>query len=292
MGGCFSSSETIQLRNCTVEKLKCIGQGAYSFVYLVQNGNRRFAIKEMLCQTDELYDQARNELNILKQFPHKNIIQLFDFQIVTQKDTDIKIVYLLLEYYPDGNLEDWLAKNLNREEAELLRIFRGVCEGIRHLHRHDPPLAHRDIKPQNILISSTLNPVLIDLGSVCPARISFSSHKEAQSFQEYCDTTCTPLYRAPELFEVEVDVQIDERSDIWSLGGLLYFMAFQTSPFEKVYATGGSLKLAAMSGVTEYPPSASKFSPEFMQLMKDMLQPTSQNRPNIDMVIQRVESLL
>jgi len=129
------------------------------------------------------------------------------------------------------------------------------------------------------------------LGSVSPARVSVLTHKEAVLFQEFCDTTCTPLYRAPELFEVQVDAHIDERSDIWSLGGILYFMAFQVSPFEKVYATGGSLKLAAMSGVTSYPDSASRFSNRFMILMKEMLRTDVRERPDIETVIQSISRI-
>jgi len=210
--------------------------------------------------------------------------------IISERSTESTIVYLLLEFYQEGTLEDWLKKHPVNEK-QLLRIFRGICEGIRHLHHQEPPLAHRDLKPQNVLIAEDLTPVLIDLGSVSSARVSVSTHKEAVLFQEFCDTTCTPLYRAPELFEVEVDAHVDERSDIWSLGGVLYFMAFQHSPFDKAYATGGSLKLAAMSGVTSYPESASRFSTGFMQLMKDMLRTDVRERPDIADVIQRLDQL-
>ena len=85
-------------------------------------------------------------------------------------------IILVLPFYEKGSLQDELerrsVKGNHLKELVLLRLFLGVCSAVRMFHSHDPPYAHRDIKPHNILLEKDLTPVLMDLGSVAPARIT------------------------------------------------------------------------------------------------------------------------
>jgi serine/threonine kinase 16 len=65
------------------------------------------------------------------------------------------------------------------------------------------------------LISNENKLVLFDFGSVAPARHLITSRKEALSLQEWATSHCTPLFKAPELFDVQSDAIIDERTDVW-----------------------------------------------------------------------------
>ena len=143
-----------------------------------------------------------------------------------------------------------------------LRIFLQVCEGLRCMHEHEPPFAHRDIKPHNVLVrgaggpgewvqpgEGTVEAVLMDFGSVREARRTVSSRLEALRLQEDAEAHCTAAYRAPELFDVPSECTVDEKVDIWSLGCCLFYLLRGESPFEYALgSTGGSIALAVLSG--------------------------------------------
>jgi serine/threonine kinase 16 len=90
----------------------------------------------------------------------------------------------------------------------------------------------RDIKPENILITDAGVPQLMDFGSVAPAVVTVRSRKEALMLQDQAAEHSTMSYRAPELYEVESNCDIDGRTDVWSLGGLLFAMVWGFSPYE------------------------------------------------------------
>ena len=85
-------------------------------------------------------------------------------------------IILVLPYYERGSLQDELEKRCLKgnhlEETVLLRMFLCICSAVRRFHSHEPPYAHRDIKPHNILLEKDFTPILMDLGSVAPARVT------------------------------------------------------------------------------------------------------------------------
>jgi serine/threonine kinase 16 len=137
---------------------------------------------------------------------------------------------------------------------------------------------HRDIKPANILLANDLTAVLTDLGSASAAAQPLQSHREAMALQEQCEELCTMSYRwvcrgacigvrcgltlchrAPELFEVFSHTIVDERTDVWSLGCVLYYVTYGIGPFDEAYSKGGSLRLAAVGGAIKYPTTPERF---------------------------------
>lgn len=101
-------------------------------------------------------------------------------------------------------------------QGEILRMFLQICEAVKCLHEMTPePLAHRDLKTANILLTQDGNCILMDLGSVCPARIKVCGSQEAHALQDLASERCSMPFRAPELFNVESYCMIDERTDIW-----------------------------------------------------------------------------
>ena len=118
-------------------------------------------------------------------------------------------------------------------QASILSIFHSLCSAIRELHQANPPIAHRDIKvcilihksfkiayfcffqPHNVLLDKDLRPVLMDFGSCAPARVSVRNMREAQYLQDTAAERCSMCYRPPELFQVDSNCDIDERTDIW-----------------------------------------------------------------------------
>lgn len=93
-----------------------------------------------------------------------------------------------------------------------------------------------------------MEPIIVDLGSTAPARQQICGQQEAQRLQDLAEERCSIVYRAPELFTVQSYCMIDERTDIWSLGCVLFAICFFRSPFDPVYEKGDSVALAVLSG--------------------------------------------
>ncbi|XP_063219291.1 serine/threonine-protein kinase 16 isoform X4 [Bacillus rossius redtenbacheri] len=175
--------------------------------------------------------------------------------------------------------------------TEILSLFLQICEGVKAFHEAVPePLAHRDLKTANIALTDDNKPVIIDLGSVAPARVKVSGSCAAHRLQDVASERCSMPYRAPELFNVESHCSIDERTDIWSLGCILYAMCYFKSPFDAVYERGDSVALAVMSGVMTFPKS-SIYNEEIHNLISYMLKVNPVERPYIYDVIQRTQDV-
>lgn len=100
------------------------------------------------------------------------------------------------------------------------------------------------------------------------------------------------IYRAPELFDVEVGREISESVDIWSLGCLLYALAYGASPFEaSVTEHGGSIALAVMNGRFSFPPN-DPYSQGFRELIRSLLVTDPASRPTIEKVMESTRALI
>lgn len=205
--------------------------------------------------------------------------------------------YLVLPYYKNGSLHDNLmVRSRNHDhmgESQVLHIFLGICEGLKALHEAKPvPLAHRDMKTANVCLSDTMEPVLVDLGSAAEARLQICGQQEAQKLQDTAEERCSIVYRAPELFNVQSYCMIDERTDIWSLGCVLYAMCYFKCPFDAAYEKGDSVALAVLSGNIVFPEIPKPYSDEMQELIHFMLRMNPMERPFIYSVIEKVQDQL
>ncbi|KAI8321527.1 Pkinase-domain-containing protein [Martensiomyces pterosporus] len=152
--------------------------------------------------------------------------------------------------------------------------------------------AHRDIKLANVMLADDgRTPILMDFGSVGAARYSARTRSDALRIQDDAAENCTMAYRAPELFDVQTGAEFDERTDIWSLGCLLFALAYNFTPFEDPAAgPGASIALAAINGKYTYP-KGDVYSDRLRQLVDFMLEPDPKQRPFIDQVIALTNSL-
>ena len=171
--------------------------------------NRECAIKIINKSGKKLssIQKMKQEITILKQLKHKNIVQFFGYTETNSK------IYIIMEFIKYGTLKSWLInhkESIKEEEASL--IISQILSAVQYLHSHE--ICHRDIKPENIMLSEKdglTSLKLIDFG------LSASNFTEYQE-SEYCGTF---LYMAPE--------QIDRKTyskaiDIWSIGIIMFML--------------------------------------------------------------------
>ena len=119
-------------------------------------------------------------------------------------------------------------------EADILQIFVDVCEGVAAMHNLRPALLHRDLKVENILQSSDTLYKLCDFGSASPVAARLPANtQEIRAVEADLNRHTTLQYRAPEMVDPYLRRPIDEKSDVWALGVLLYKLCYYTTPFEE-----------------------------------------------------------
>jgi WD40 repeat protein/serine/threonine protein kinase len=211
------------------ELLELIGEGGMGLVYLAKQKEpvkRRVALKIIKPGMDsrQVVIRFEAERQALALLDHPNIARVFD-----AGTTDTGRPYFVMEYVKGLSITAYCDQNkLNIEQR--LRLFEQVCEAIHHAHQKG--IIHRDIKPSNILVSvhgDRAVPKIIDFG-IAKAIAQPLTEKTFVTFQG--QLLGTPEYMSPE--QVDLAIQdIDTRSDIYSLGVVLYELLAGILPFER-----------------------------------------------------------
>ncbi len=211
------------------ELLELLGEGGMGLVYLAEQKEpvkRRVALKIIKPGMDSKQVIARFEAErqALALLDHPNIAHVFDAGA-----TEAGRPYFVMEYVKGMSITRYCdERKLNIEQR--LRLFEQVCEAVHHAHQKG--IIHRDIKPSNILVSvhgDRAVPKIIDFG-IAKAITQPLTDKTFVTFQG--QLLGTPEYMSPE--QVDLATQdIDTRSDIYSLGVVLYELLAGVLPFEK-----------------------------------------------------------
>nr|XP_005498658.2 serine/threonine-protein kinase 16 [Columba livia] len=280
------------LQQCDMQPTPCSAlRRGFSYVDLVEGlrDGHFYALKRILCHDKEDRQAALHEVEMHGLFDHPNILRLVAHCIV-EKGTKYE-AWLLLPYVKGGTLwsevEALRKKGTFMPEQRILIILHGICRGLQAIHSKG--YAHRDLKPTNVLLDEDDQPVLMDLGSMNQARIEVNSSREAVAVQDWAAQRCTISYRAPELFTVPSQCVIDERTDIWSLGCVLYCMMFGEGPYDAIFQKGDSVALAVQNPITV--PPTTRYSAALQHLLLSMMTLNPQERPSIDDVLHQLEGL-
>lgn len=194
-----------------------LGRGAMGIVYRAFDRvlEREVAFKELplhLAFDAGRVDRFRQEARTLAQLCHQGIVQVFDLI------EDDGRVFLAMELVAGGNLEELLREQGRLPVAEAARYGAAVAEALAYVHSRG--VIHRDLKPANILVDPEGRPKITDFGI---ARLG-----ESQGLTVEGSVMGSPEYMSP---EQATGKPVDARSDIYSLGILLYRMMTGTSPF-------------------------------------------------------------
>jgi len=262
-----------------------------------------YTLKKVRVQKEEQLESVNREINIMRLFHHPNLIPLVDSSIISVKEGKCNHeAYMLFPLHLDGTLHDHLTKMQETKTffptITVMHIFQQICTGLKHMHKHDPPYAHNDINPKKVLLAVQPNQppraVIMELSSATPAHKQVRSRSEALVIQGWAERHCTAQYRAPELWDCPSNIDLDERSDIWSLGCTLFAIMYGMSPFESALGEQvESVQLAVMSNNVNWPPGPNPPYPETLrQFVTWMLQPSIASRPSIEDICIHIDKLI
>lgn len=220
-------------------EVRHLAEGGYAYVSLVRDASlwRLFALKRMTCQTREAFDAAQREVALLEQLPpHPCIVEYFGSKV--DQTPRAKTVYMLFEYCGEGHLLDLLAQQTILTEGAIVKITMGVAMALQHLHSRSPPVFHRDIKLENVLLGRQGLYKLCDFGSASTAIYDPQTmdRDEIVHLQDHIGRTTTLMYRAPEMVDLYQKQPINDKADIWMLGCVVYTLVFGEHPFHEASA--------------------------------------------------------
>ena len=212
------------------------GQGASGNVYLaemIKDNNRKIAIKQMDLDAQPRKELIINEILVMKDSQHKNIVNFLDSYLIGDNE-----LWVIMEYMQGGSLTEIIENNdFKLNEKQIATICFETLKGLQHLHKKH--IIHRDIKSDNVLLDAYGNVKITDFG-FC-AKLTDQRNKRATMVG-------TPYWMAPEVVKQK---EYDEKVDVWSLGIMTIEMIegeppyLNEEPLKALYliATNGTPKL-------------------------------------------------
>ncbi|XP_077154259.1 serine/threonine-protein kinase Nek3-like isoform X4 [Ranitomeya variabilis] len=248
--------------------LSVIGEGSFGRALLVcgLKNAEKFVMKEIrLPKSSAAIKESRQEAILLAKMKHPNIVK---FREAFEADDHL---YIVMEYCDRGDLLETikLQKGKLFPEHTVLHWFVQMCLAVQHIH--EKRVLHRDIKSKNIFLTQRRAIKLGDFGS---ARVLSSPIAYA------CTYVGTPYYVPPEIWE---NSPYNNKSDVWSLGCVLYEICSLKHPFQA--GSWKNLILKICHGT--YSPLPSHYSYELRSLIKQIFRKDPRQRPSVNTILKR-----
>jgi len=191
-----------------------IGRGAFSIVYGGIHAGLKMpvAIKMMkhdMAMNPDFLKSFKNEAKIIAKLNHENIVRVYDIE------ERYRTVFIIMERLTGTTLDVLLKSVYRLPPQRIVNYLIQICKGLQYAHQHG--IVHQDIKPANVFILPDDKIKILDFGLACPVG--------SENF-----LTGTPFYMSPEQVQC---FPVDQRSDIYSLGLVVYEMLTGKRPFEE-----------------------------------------------------------
>ncbi|KAM6144661.1 serine/threonine-protein kinase Nek5 [Phoenicopterus ruber ruber] len=252
------------------EIIKKIGEGSFGKIFLAKGkvDNEQCVIKEidLTKMPVEEKEASQKEVILLAKMKHANIVTFY--ASLQEKNK----LYIVMEYCDGGDL----MKRINMQhgvlfdEDQILSWFVQISLGLKHIH--DKKILHRDVKAQNIFLSN--NGKIAKLGD-------FGIARQLNSTMEFAHTCVgTPYYLSPEICENQ---PYNNKTDIWSLGCVLYELCALKHPFE-----GNSLhQLVLKICRGRFQPVSPNYSYDLRILISQLFKISPRDRPSINSILRK-----
>lgn len=211
----LSSGDILRNGEYTVEERIAAGGQATTYLATRQSGEK-CVLKEFILAASSgsgaLIESAREfeaEISLLSQLHHPGIVKLEDFF------ADDGRVYAVLEHIEGRSLRQMIQDHGQLTEAEVARIAASVCDVLEYMHGLNPPVVHRDITPENILVKPD--------GTIKVIDFSLAARQDGRGTTDSC---AKQAFTPPEQFQEQVCTQ----SDIYALGATMHFCLTGATP--------------------------------------------------------------
>ncbi len=245
----FKIGSTFAGRYLIIEEL---GKGGMGSVYKVldKEVDEKIALKFLnpeVAANEKTITRFRNELKTARKISHKNVCRIYD---LSKKQG---IYYITMEYVSGDDLKHVVRMMGQVNIGKALFIAKQICEGLVQAHRKG--IVHRDLKPQNIMLDRDGNARIMDFGIACSL--------ETKGVTDTGMMIGTPEYMSPEQVEGK---EADFRSDIYSLGVIIYEMVTGKIPFD-----GETALSIALKHKNETPPDPKEFNNKVPEALSQVI---------------------
>ena len=242
--------------------IKLLGAGGMGEVYLAEDTKlqRKVALKVLLgefLEDKERTERFQREARTAAQISHPNVMGIYDIGSAPDPATGIEFTYIVMEYIEGRSLTQHFGDKSN-DLNEVIRIAEHIASGLAAAHKIN--VVHRDIKAGNIIIDKDGYPKILDFGLAKPVAPKAGADADttdtiSQELTQAGKIVGTVSYMSPEQIRGEA---VDNRSDIFAFGILLYRMATGTAPFE------GDTQVSTMAKILEVQPPAPRVKNELV----------------------------
>ncbi|MBZ0135782.1 MAG: protein kinase [Planctomycetes bacterium] len=252
-------------RLASYEVMARVARGGMGVVYRARHVyiDKIVALKVLdpaLSQREDLIERFRTEAQSLARVEHDNVVKVIDIL------EDKGVHFIVMDFAEGVNLRNLVKDKGPMTGDQLLSVARQTAEALYAAHREG--ILHRDIKPENLIMNSRGRCKLADFGLAGDLRLISEGHEGPLNFG-------TPAYSAPEVLRRMVP---DKRSDVFSFGATLYFLATGEPPFGQTGAQ--AIMLRQQQGAELLESRRPDLPPKFSQLVMDCLQYHPKHRPS------------